>query len=125
MYDCRVVERMKICICCSRQYFPKIKEFLTNKKSSKHEFLIPTLDFEGEINEKTKKKLSGIHHKKIAHSDAIYLYNPMGEVGKNTILETGYALALNKKIFALNKTGEPGIDCFIQKFLSLNELEQI
>jgi nucleoside 2-deoxyribosyltransferase len=66
-----------------------------------------------------------VHHKKIQDSDAIYVYNPDSEIGKNTSVEFGYALALNKPIFAFKKTGEHGIDCFVQKFISPEELKKL
>ncbi|UZE94017.1 MAG: hypothetical protein IB618_00365 [Candidatus Pacearchaeota archaeon] len=116
---------MKITICCSKKYFPEIQKFLGSLNDSKNEFLTPDLNFMGEINETTKRKLSDVHHEKIRSSDAIYIYNPNNEIGRSTNLEMGFAIALNKKIFAFKKIGEPGLDCFIEKLLTLEELTKL
>lgn len=116
---------MRICICCSKKYFPIINEFLNNLNDCKNEFFTPALNFNGEVTENSRKNLAEVHHKKITRSDVIYVYNPDNEIGKNTTLEMGYALALNKKIFALKKVGDLGIDCFIQKLVSLEDLKEV
>jgi len=115
-------ETMKICICCSKKFFPEIKAFIDRCNNYKNYILTPELNYVGVINIQTRKTLADKHHHKIQQSDAIYIYNPDGFIGRGTNLEMGFALALNKKIFALEKINDLRVDCFINKFLSLEEL---
>ena len=113
---------MKICLCCSKKFFPVIGEFMAHRPIGGNEIFIPEINFNGEINLDSRRRLADLCHEKIRNSDAIYLYNPGGDIGKSTTLEMGYAVALNKKVFALEKVNDLGLDCFIEKTLSLNEL---
>jgi nucleoside 2-deoxyribosyltransferase len=55
------------------------------------------------------------HLAAIARADFVYLYDPDGYVGNNTAFEIGYTWAIGKPIFALEFTGNSGLDCFIQE----------
>ena len=113
---------MKICICCSKKFFSDIKKFIDQHNDCKDKILTPELNFNGIINLKIRKQIAETHHNKIISSDVVYVYNPSGFIGKGTNLEIGFGLALNKKIYALEKVNDLGIDCFIEKFLTLEDL---
>ena len=113
---------MKICICYSKKFFSEIKNFINKQNKIKNKILIPELDFGEVVDIKTRKELANRHHKKIKESDGIYIYNPDGLITRGTNLEMGFALALNKRIFALEEVDDLGIDCFIEKKLTLEQL---
>ncbi len=113
---------MIVCICCAKKFFPEIREYARNPGEGRNKILTPELDFFGEENLESRKALADRHHERIRHSDAIYVYNPSGLIGRNTNLEMGFALALGKRIFAFERLDDLGIDCFIDRFLTLDEL---
>lgn len=108
---------MAICICCSSKYFKDIEELI--KKYQDIKFLIPDLNYQGPLDKKARKKLALRHFKKIDKCDAVYLYNPDGQIGNSCAFEIGYALAKDKKIFSFAKLKDKGISGFI-KIKSLN-----
>ncbi|KKN00010.1 hypothetical protein LCGC14_1142100 [marine sediment metagenome] len=70
---------------------PKISEIQTNK--------------DGFIYFKNDKKkpidlIEKTHLLNISYSDFLFVVNPNGYIGTSTLIEIGYALALNKKIFS-------------------------
>jgi len=95
---------------------------MNSHSNCKSKISTPELDLGEVIDIKTRRQLANRHHEKIKQSDGIYIYNPGGFIGKGTNLELGFAVALNKKIFALEKVNDLGIDCFIEKFLTLDQL---
>ncbi len=107
---------MTICICCSPPYFKEVEKIVKKYKSIK--FLTPTLNYSGFINEKSRKKLTLKHFKRIDKCNLVYLYNPDGKIGSGTIFEAGYAIAKGKKIFSFAKVKDEAVVGFIKvKFL--------
>ena len=113
---------MKVCICCSSKLFPIIGEFMGSYQGNKYEFLPPDLNFTGENNLANRRKLALDHLEKIRESDAIYIYNPEGMIGKGVNAEIGQAAALGKKIIAHQKIGDLGLDCFVDEYIKMEEL---
>jgi diphthamide synthase subunit DPH2 len=120
---------MKITICASIQFTPKIKEIADSLKKYGHEVTIPDgaeRIINGEIsleeflnnvengeNSKVKIKHDLIrrYFQKIKDTDAILVLNFTKKgidnyIGGNTFLEMGFAYVLNKKIFLYNPIPE-------------------
>lgn len=126
---------MKIVICGSIDFTPKIKEVADILIAQGHQVEIPltsqrildgelTLaDFKREKDEngdgafresamrKIKDDVIRRYYNKINESDAILVLNPekkgiVNYIGGNTLLEMGFAHVLNKKIFLLNNVPE-------------------
>jgi len=120
---------MKIAICSSLDFVPKIKDFSDQLTKLGHEVTIPqtaemilngkvTFDQimkekgNGEISNRAIKQGSFKYYfEKIKEVDAILILNfekrgIEGYIGGNTFLEMGFAHILNKKIFLLNEIPE-------------------
>jgi hypothetical protein len=120
---------MKIAICASLDFVPKIKDSSDQLTKLGHEVTIPqtaemilngkvTFDQimkekgNGEISNRAIKQGSFKYYfEKIKEVDAILILNfekrgIEGYIGGNTFLEMGFAHILNKKIFLLNKIPE-------------------
>jgi len=113
---------MKICICCSSRLFPSIKDFLNNYQGGKYEFSAPDLNFSGENSLESRRQLAFDHLEKIRESEAIYIYNPEGIIGKSVTSEIGQAAALGKKIIAHDEIGDLGLDCLVDEYIKIEEL---
>ena len=59
---------------------------------------------------------------KIKQTEILYVINPDGYVGKSVALDIGYALGLNRKIYAINKISDPPISNLIDGVISPREL---
>jgi hypothetical protein len=120
---------MKIAICVSLDFVPKIKDFSDQLTKLGHKVTIPqtaemilngkvTFDQimkekgNGEISNRAIKQGSFKYYfEKIKEVDAILILNfekrgIEGYIGGNTFLEMGFAHILNKKIFLLNEIPE-------------------
>jgi len=117
---------MKIVICASIEFTPKIKEIADILVNNGHEVDIPLtcqriingeLTLEEFKNEKQKngdgafRKIKDdvirLHYNKIKNSDAIFILNLekngiANYIGGNTFLEIGFAHILNKKVYLYN-----------------------
>ncbi len=128
---------MKIVVCGSIEFTPKIKEAADTLTGHGHKVEIPitsqriidgelTLEdflrekeingdtsFRKNIERKIKDDVIKRYFNIIKESDAILVLNyekkgVAGYIGGNTFLETGFAHVLNKKIFLLNPVPEMG-----------------
>ena len=124
-------KNMKIVICASIDFTPKIKEVadfllkqghtvdipLTSQRILNGEFTLEDFLQEKEKNgdggfresavRKIKDNLIKLHYCKISESDAIFVLNLEkkgipGYIGGNTFLEMGFAYVLDKKIYLYN-----------------------
>ena len=98
-----------VVLCGSKKYKPEIREFAKKLKKSGVVVYEPHLtSFKwDEIPEDSAKFISiGLtydHFNKIRRADIIFVYNKDGYVGNSVTLEIGYAAALDKPIYALEK----------------------
>ncbi len=128
---------MKIVVCGSIEFTPKIKEVVDKLTERGHEVEIPltsqriidgelTLDgfmreknengdnaFRRSVMRKIKDDVIKRYYNIIKESDVILILNYekkgiAGYIGGNTFLEMGFAHVLNKKIFLLNPIPEMG-----------------
>lgn len=60
------------------------------------------------------KAIEKLHLEAISKSDFLYIYNPGGYIGTSTTMEIGYALAMKKPVYALEKPSEPILERFIE-----------
>ena len=126
---------MKIVICASIDFTPKIKEVADILSAQGHEVEIPftsqrilrgEFTLEDFLHEKDKNGDSGfregafakmkddlikLHYKKISESEGILILNLEkkgipGYIGGNTFLEMGFAYVLDKKIYLYNNIPE-------------------
>jgi predicted RNA-binding protein with PUA domain len=117
---------MKIVICASLDFTPKVKEVANQLSEQGHKITIPKtsemilngeVTLEQIIKEKENGKISKrvikqnsfkYYFEKIKEADAILVLNFKkkdieGYIGRSTFLEMGFAHVLGKKIFLLNK----------------------
>jgi hypothetical protein len=59
---------------------------------------------------------------KIDNSDAVYVVNPEGYVGRSVCLDIGYAYARNKPIFVMHSVDDPPLMKLVDGTLSFDEL---
>lgn len=52
------------------------------------------------------------HLSALARADFVYFYNPQGYTGNNAAFELGCAWVYGIPIIALERSGNPGLDCF-------------
>lgn len=69
-----------------------------------------------------KLRLARDHYAAIENSDGVYFICIDGYMGTSCKLELGYALACKKKIYFSEKTGDIGLDCYINKIIPINKL---
>ena len=89
----------------------KIVHFLPEMNLSKEE----------ETKEMTGKLVYD-HFEKIDKSDAVLVVNPTGYFGNSVKTEIGYAKGAGKKVFFLEKTDLPELDCLADGFISVDNL---
>ncbi|MBU1167642.1 nucleoside 2-deoxyribosyltransferase [Patescibacteria group bacterium] len=63
------------------------------------------------------------HFKKIRESDAVLVVNPDGYIGNSVKVEIGYAKGLGKKVYFLEKTNAPELDCLADEILEANKFD--
>ena len=61
------------------------------------------------------------HLNAISECDFLYLYNPGGYTGKSAVMELGWALAMGKPIYSLEKPD----DIVLEKFTEIKSIEEI
>jgi hypothetical protein len=84
---------------------------------------LPVMDFSKELEtSEMTSKLVYEHFDKIDKSDAVLIVNPTGYFGNSVKIEIGYAKGVGKKIFFLEKTNEPELDCLADDFISAEQL---
>lgn len=91
---------------------PKISEVM----NPENEFVILKSDPTNDI-----ETLERSHLEKIREADFLYIYNPGGYIGKSVAMELGWALALNKPVYALE---EPD-DTVLSKFVMVKSPQEI
>ena len=95
-----------------RKFLDNIREYIKDFEENGIEVLSPKIselqtDIDGFIYFKNDKKkpfdlIEKTHLLNISNSDFLFVVNPNGYIGTSTLIEIGYALALNKKIFSLD-----------------------
>ena len=90
---------------------PKISQI----KNPGEEFAILESDTTTDI-----KTLEQNHLDAISKADFLYVYDPQGVVGMSTMMEIGWALAIQKPIFAL----ETPIDVVLAEFIQVQSVEE-
>ncbi len=124
-YD--IILFMKIAIGCSMKYRSLVKEVVNNMKETGLTPLFPNLDYSENNSDEAntiseKKRLAMEHYNAIDEADVVYLITPNGYMGTSCKLELGYAIAKNKPIYFSEPTNDIGLDCYVEKFIPINSL---
>ncbi|QQS16132.1 MAG: hypothetical protein IPK84_02150 [Candidatus Moraniibacteriota bacterium] len=118
-----------IAIGCSMKYRSLVRETVEALTVLRLKPIFPNLDYSHENEDKAdtpgeKKRLALEHYKAIDKADIVYLITPNGYMGTSCKLELGYALAKNKTIYFSEPTNDPALDCYVEKFISIDSLEE-
>lgn len=120
---------MKIAIGCSMKYRDLVRETMKNFDAIGITPLFPNLDYSTENKDDAntideKKRLAMEHYVAINEADKVYFINPEGYMGTSIKLELGYAVAKNKPIYFSEPTNDIGLDCYVQEFISADNLKR-
>ena len=91
---------MKVVTICGSMRFLKQMQEIAMELEIKQDYcvLTPVLDIMAQPTENEKEKLAQAHFKKIDMSDAVYIVNIGGYIGKAVAREVRYAQEHNKEI---------------------------
>ena len=114
-----------VVICGSRRYKKEIREFVKELKEAGVMVYEPILNTDPEIRNlpdhfKYYSFLGLTHHQfdMIRKAGVIFIFNKDGYMGNSTTLELGFAVALSKTIYALEKDkDEPCRDVLIDEIV--------
>ena len=69
------------------------------------------------------RRLAYDHYEAIDEADIVYFITPDGYMGTSCKLELGYAVAKKKRVYFSEPTKDIGLDCYVTKFIPLNDLQ--
>lgn len=118
-----------VVICGSRRYKKEIREFAKELKGAGIVVYEPILNTDPEIRNlsehfKYYSFLGLTHHQfdLIRKADVVFIFNKDGYIGNSTTLELGFAVALSKTIYALEKDkDEPCRDVLIDEVIGTSK----
>lgn len=114
-----------VCLSSSLRYEETAREVIRKLSNLGIKALFPNLDPGlNKDNLDKKRRLFLDHCLAIDRSEALYVINPAGYVGKSVIVEIGYALGRGKPIYFSEKSGSVDIDCLSSGIITLNSLER-
>lgn len=92
-----------VTICGSMKFKDKMMEEAKNLEIENKYVVIQCIYCNDEFSEKDKKVLADLHYNKIEISDAIYVVNVNGYIGKSTSKEIEYAKKRGKEVMYLEQ----------------------
>ena len=92
-----------VTICGSMKFKDKMMEVAKNLEIENKYVVIQCIYCNDEFSEKDKKVLADLHYNKIEISDAIYVVNVNGYIGKSTSKEIEYAKKRSKEVMYLER----------------------
>ena len=92
-----------VTICGSMKFKDKMMEVAKNLEIENKYVVIQCIYCNDEFSEKDKKVLADLHYNKIEISDAIYVVNVNGYIGKSTSKEIEYAKKRGKEVMYLER----------------------
>jgi len=117
---------MVVCISASIKFKEKIEEVAKILKELDIPHLLPVMDLPKELETPDMvPKLVADHFEKIDKSKSVLVVNPTGYFGNSVKIEIGYAKGVGKKIYFLEKTNQPELDCLADDFISADELHKL
>lgn len=117
---------MVVCISASIKFKEKIEEVARILKALNIPYLLPIMDLPKELETPDMTvKLVADHFEKIDKSKSVLVVNPDGYIGNSVKIEIGYAKGACKKIYFLQKTNQPELDCLADGFISIDELHKL
>ncbi|MBT4604729.1 hypothetical protein HOC01_03755 [archaeon] len=117
---------MVVCISASIKFKKEIEEVARILDELKIPYLLPVMDLPKELETPDMiPKLVADHFEKIDKSKSLLVVNPTGYFGNSVKVEIGYAKGVGKKIYFLEKTNQPELDCLADDFISINELHKL
>ena len=114
-----------VTLCSSSRFYSQVEDIRDTLEGLDLKVYTPRLDFNEtkiEVSETEKFSLTREFLQKVGASDAIYIVNPGGYVGMSVAIETGYAFALGKKVFAMSKPSEPAVEALLTKIAQADDL---
>jgi len=115
-----------ICISASIRFKEKIKEVSAILKGLDIPHNLPIMNLPKE--KETPDMVPGLvqdHLDKIDKSESLLVVNPGGYIGNSVKIEIGYAKGKGKKVYFLEKTNQPELDCLADDFISVDKLHQL
>lgn len=104
----------------------KIEEVAKLLKENNIPYILPVMNVPKELeNESMVSELVVGHFRKIDNATSVFVVNPTGYVGTSMKVEIGYAIGVGKKVYFLQKTNQPELDCLAHDFVSLEELYKL
>ncbi len=119
----------KIVICSSMKFKDLVFEVISKFERIGLAPLFPNISLGRKnnteaINIEEKRRLALEHYEAIREAKVVYFILPKGYMGTSCKLELGYALALKKDIYFSEPANDIGLDCYVKKFIGLDNLEQ-
>ena len=117
---------MVVCISASIKFKEKIEEVAEVLKELDIPYILPVMNLPRELETSNMTpKLVADHFAMIDKSESVLVVNPTGYFGTSVKIEIGYARGVGKKIYFLEKTNQPELDCLADDFISINELYKL
>lgn len=97
-----------VTICGSMRFSKEMIKIATELETDKgYCVLQPVYSFDGKVlSDSELQKVAKAHYKKIEISDAVFIVNVGGYIGKSVAEEIRYAKSLNKEVLYLEPTDE-------------------
>lgn len=92
-----------VTICGSMKFKDKMMEEAKNLEIENKYVVIQCIYSNDEFSEEDKKVLADLHYNKIEISDAIYVVNVNGYIGKSTSKEIEFAKKMGKEVMYLEQ----------------------
>lgn len=115
---------MTICICSSLRFRTAIEAVSHALEALSLAHRVPMMDLPKD--QETPEMIPTFvreHFRKIDASDAILVVNPGGYIGNSVKVEIGYAQGAGKRVYFLEKTQVPELDCLAHDFIAMENLE--
>ncbi len=105
-----------VVLSASSRFYGDVKGIKSDLESKGFIVYAPNFEFDEtkvQVEEDEKHRLTHDFLKKIKASESLYIINPGGYVGMSVAVEAGYASALGKNIYALEKPSEPAVAALV------------
>lgn len=121
-------DRANVVLACSSRFYPVAAEIAAQLAAAGVTVYTPRFDRSEEeraVSPQEKFSLTLEFLQKIDASDVLYIVNPGGYVGMSVAIESGYAYAKGKRIFAMDRPSEPAIEALLVKILEPTEVSAL
>ena len=117
---------MVICISASIKFKDTIELVSSKLTELGISHILPYMDISKDLEtDDMVPKLVADHFEKIDKSESVLVVNPTGYFGNSVKVEIGYTKGSGKKVYFLEKTNMPELDCLADDFISIDELHKL